>query len=100
VGHWEVDTVIGAAHKQAIVTLVERKSGFALLAKVSNKTADLVGRAIEAKLLSLKSRVKNLTVENRNEFADYQAIDQALGIKTYFADPYCSWHRGSNENLN
>ena len=40
--HWEGDTVIGAAHKQAIVTLVERKSGYALIAKVSNKTSDLV----------------------------------------------------------
>jgi IS30 family transposase len=46
VGHWEGDTVIGAAHKQAIVTLVERKSGYSVLAKVSNKTADLGGRAI------------------------------------------------------
>ena len=100
VGHWEGDTVIGAAHKQAIVTLVERRSGFALLAKVSNKTADLVGRAIEAKLMPLNSRVKTLTVDNGKEFADHQAIDQALGIQTYFADPYCSWQRGSNENFN
>jgi IS30 family transposase len=100
VGHWEGDTVIGAAHKQAIVTLVERKSGFALLAKVSNKTADLEGRAVEAKLMPLNSRVKTLTVDNGKEFADHQAIDQALGIQTYFADPYCSWQRGSNENFN
>ena len=100
VGHWEGDTVIGAAHKQAIVTLVERKSGFAVLAKVSNKTADLVGRAIEAKLKPLISRVKTLTVDNGKEFADHQAIDQTLGIQTYFADPYCSWQRGSNENFN
>ena len=42
IGHWEGDIVIGAAHKQAIVTLVERKSGYALIAKVSNKTSDLV----------------------------------------------------------
>lgn len=99
-GHWEGDTVIGAAHKLAIVTLVERKSGFALLAKVPNKSADLVGRAIEAKLKPLNSRVKTLTVDNGKEFADHQAIDQALGILTYFADPYCSWQRGSNENFN
>jgi IS30 family transposase len=100
VGHWESDTVIGAAHKQAIVTLVERKSGFAVLAEVPNKSADLVGRAIEAKLKPLNSRVKTLTVDNGKEFADHQAIDQALGIQTYFADPYCSWQRGSNENFN
>ena len=99
-GHWEGDTVIGAAHKQAIVTLVERKSGFAVLAKVSNKTADLVGRAIEEKLKPFGSRVKTLTVDNGKEFADHQAIDQTLSIQTYFADPYCSWQRGSNENFN
>ncbi len=100
VGHWEGDTVIGAAHKQAIVTLVERKSGFALLSKVSNKSADLVSRAIEDKLKHLSSRVKTLTVDNGKEFADHQTIDRALGIQTYFADPYCSWQRGSNENFN
>jgi IS30 family transposase len=99
VGHWDGDTVIGAAHKQAIVTLVERKNGFAVLAKVPNKSADLVGRAIEAKLKPLNSRVKTLTVDNGKEFADHQAIDQALGIQTYFADPYCSWQRGSNANF-
>ena len=100
VGHWEGDTVIGAAHQQAIVTLVERKSGYAVLAKVSNKTAELVGQALEDKLGPLVARVKTLTVDNGKEFANHQAIDQALGIQTYFADPYCSWQRGSNENFN
>ena len=71
-----------------------------MVAKVSNKSADLVGRAIEVKLLPLKSRVKTLTVDNGKEFADHQAIDQARGIQTYFADPYCSRQRGSNENFN
>ena len=100
VGHWEGDTVIGVAHKQAIVTLVERKSGFAVLAKVSNKSAYLVGWAIEAKLKPLNSRAKTLTQDNGKEFADHQAIDQTLGNQTYFADTYCSWQCGSNENFN
>jgi IS30 family transposase len=100
VGHWDGDTVIGKVNKQAIVTHVERKSGFAVLAKVSNKSADLVGRAIKARHLPLNARVKTLTVDNSKEFADHQAIDQNLGILTYFADPYCSWQRGSNENFN
>ncbi|MDC0309178.1 IS30 family transposase [bacterium] len=100
VGHWEGDTVIGAAHKQAVVTLVERKSGYAVMAKVANKTADLVGRAIEDKLKPFGSRAKTLTVDNSKEFADHQGIDQTLGIQTYFADPYCSWQRGSNESFN
>ncbi len=71
-----------------------------MLAKVSNKTDDLVGRVIEVKLKPLNSRVKTLTVDNGKEFADHQAIDQALGIQTYFADPYCSWQRGSNDKFN
>lgn len=100
VGHWEGDTVIGAAHKQAIVTLVERKSGFAVLAKVLHKSADLVGRAIEEKLKPFGSCVKTLAVDNGKEFANHQSIDQTLDIQTYFADPYCSWQRGSNENFN
>lgn len=79
---------------------MERKSGFALLAKAPNKSADLQGRAIEAELKPLNSRVNTLTVDNGKEFADHQAIDQALGIRTYFVDPYCSWQRGSNENFN
>ena len=99
-GHWEGDTVIGAAHNQAIVTLVERKSGFAVLAKVLNKSAELVGRASEAKLKPLNSRVKTLTEDNGTEYAENQAIEEALGIQTYFADSYCSWQRGSNENFN
>jgi transposase, IS30 family len=64
VGHWERDIVIGAAHKQAIVTLVKRKSGFAVLAKVLHKSADLVGRAIEEKLKSFGSSVKTVTLDN------------------------------------
>jgi transposase, IS30 family len=48
----------------------------------------------------LNSREKTLTVNNGKEFAYHQAIDQALGIQTYFADPYCSWQLGSNENFN
>jgi IS30 family transposase len=80
VGHLECDTVFGASLKSAVVTMIDVKSGYAVMAKVSNKTADLVGRAIEAKLKPLNSRVKTLTVDNGKEFADHQAIDQSLGI--------------------
>ncbi len=68
VGHWECDTVIGANHKQGIVTVVERKSGYAVMAKVSKKTADLVGAAIIEALNPLKARVKTLTYDNGKEF--------------------------------
>jgi hypothetical protein len=65
-------TVIGAAYKRAIVTLVERKSCFAVMAKVSTKSPDLVGRANEAKLKPLISRVKTLKVDNsKPNFSSY-----------------------------
>ena len=65
------------------MTLVERKSGFTFLAKVPNKLADLVGRAIETKLKPLISRVKKLTVYNVKQFADRYKIDKTLGLKTF-----------------
>ena len=100
VGHWECDTVIGANHKQAIVTVVERKSGFAVMAKVSNKTADLVGSAIIDALTPFEARVKTLTYDNGKEFCGHVKIDEALGSTGYFARPFASWERGSNENFN
>ena len=100
VGHWECDTVIGDSHKQAIVMVVERKSGYAVMAKVSNKTADLVGAAIIAALNPLKARVKTLTYDNGKEFSGHAEIDKALGSTGYFERPFASWERGSNENFN
>lgn len=90
--------MIGAAHKQAVVTLVERKSGYALITKVSNKTSELVSNAIINKLEGITQVVKTLTFDNGTEFAEHARID---GESTaYFADPFASWQRGSNENFN
>ena len=100
VGHWECDTVIGASHKGAVVTLVERKSGYAVMAKVEKKTSELVSSAIVDKLQPLAARVKTLTFDNGKEFAGHAHIDQQLQSTAYFARPFASWERGSNENLN
>jgi IS30 family transposase len=100
VGYWECDTFIGANHKQAIVTVVKRKSGFAVMAKVPNKTADFVCSAIIDALTPFEARVKTLTYDNGKEFCGHAKIDEALGSMGYFASPYASWERGSNENFN
>ena len=100
VGNWECDTVIGASHKGAVVTMVERKSGYAVLAKVVNKTSDLVSSAIVSNLKPFAIRVKTLTYDNGKEFAAHGLIDQQLNSTAYFARPFASWERGSNENLN
>jgi hypothetical protein len=88
--------VIGAGHKQVIVTLVERKSGYARLMKVSHKTSEQVSGAVVQKLRSISARVKTITFDSRKEFAEHARIDQALGSTTYFADPLSSWQRGRN----
>ena len=100
IGHWECDTVIGANHKGAVVTMVERKSGYAVFAKVSNKTSELVSSAIVDNLKPLILRVKTLTYDNGKEFARHVHVDQELQSTGYFARPFASWERGSNENLN
>ena len=100
VGHWEGDTVIGARHKQAIVTLVERKSGYAKLFKVKNKTAELVSAAMIKSLKPFDGLVDTITLDNGKDFADHQRVDLELGSTIYFADPFASWQRGTNENFN
>ena len=100
IGHWEGDTIIGAGRRQAIVSLVERKSGYCLLAHVPHKTSAAVSGAIIESLTPLKARVSTLTFDNGLEFAGHREIDQALGSTSYFADPYASWQRGTNENTN
>jgi IS30 family transposase len=64
VGHWEGDTVIGKNHKYAIVTLVERKTGYALTRKVKTRNAQQVGTAVVAMLLPLGGLVKTITFDN------------------------------------
>jgi IS30 family transposase len=100
VGHWEGDTLIGKGHKQAIVSLVERKSGYAVLKKVSKKTSELFRSAIIKGLKPISEKIKTITFDNGLAFSQHAKIDKAHKSKSYFADPFSSWQRGSNENLN
>jgi transposase, IS30 family len=100
IGHWELGTIIGKGRKQAIVSMVERKSGYAVLAKVPRKTADRVSTEIITSLSPIAPIVKTLTYDNGKEFAEHSATDKALASVAYFADPSSSWQSGSNENLN
>jgi IS30 family transposase len=100
IGDWEVDTVIGKNHKQAIVSLVERKTGFMRIEKVEHKTAEAVGRAIIRLLGPYRNRVHTITSDNGREFAGHEEISRSLNAGFYFAHPYASWERGTNENTN
>ena len=100
IGDWELDTIIGKAHKQAIVTITERKTRFTFIRKVAFRTAENVANAIIDLLGPMKKWVKTLTVDNGKEFALHELIAKALDAKFFFAHPYSSWERGLNENTN
>jgi IS30 family transposase len=100
IGDWELDTIIGKGHKQALVSITERKSRLTLVAKVKRKSAALVSYSIRRLLEPLASRVITLTSDNGKEFAQHQEIATALQANFYFAHPYSSWERGLNENTN
>ena len=89
-----------ADRKCVLVTLVERKSLFTLMAIVKRKTAEQVSRAMIRLLKPYKDRVKTLTFDNGIEFTLHEKIAKTLSAKTYFANPYSSWERGINENTN
>jgi len=100
-GHWEGDTIIGANQEGAIVTLVERKYDWLRAIWVPFRKAALVADAIIQALSDIpKHLLKTITFDNGSEFARHETVHQALGVDIYFADPYSSWQRGRNENMN
>jgi len=99
-GDWEADLVSGAHHRGFLVTLVERKSKFALIGHVVKKTAEAVSAEVIRLLSRLREWVRTITYDNGREFCGHGGINEALGCQSYFAAPYHSWERGLNENTN
>jgi IS30 family transposase len=100
-GHWEGDSLISRKSKVALNTLVERKSRLVLITKLSRKSADETNRAVIDRLKKLPAKGRQtLTLDNGTENAKHEQLSAKLGIKCYFARPYASWERGSNENAN
>lgn len=100
IGDWEIDTVIGKNHLQAIVTIVDRHSKFTLMKKVPSKHAYEVTKATLALMRPIKAHVLTITSDNGKEFAFHKEIAQALESDFYFAHPYRSCERGLNEHTN
>ena len=99
-GDLEIDTIIGRNHKQAIVTINDRATGYLWMKKVPFRTAELVQKATVELLLPIKDLLTTITSDNGKEFANHQRISKELDLDFYFARPYHSWERGANENLN
>jgi IS30 family transposase len=100
-GDFEADTIIGAQHQGALLTLVDRKSKLTLISKLKNKTAQGVVDAIRECLDRLPyAMAKTMTFDNGKEFSMHEVIGAQNRIQCFFATPYRSWERGLNEHTN
>ena len=97
VGDWEGDTVFG--QDAYLITLVDRKSRLTLIKKVDTKQAEIVADSM-IELLKRVSSVCTITLDNGGEFAAHEKVAKAVNASIYFAKPYASYQRGTNENTN
>lgn len=101
VGHWETDSMVSKKSKVGLNTLVERKTGLVLISKIENSKAETTKETIVRRLSSLPLEVrKTVTSDNGKENFLFDFIMTELHILWYFAHPYHSWERGTNENTN
>jgi len=100
-GDWEIDTIVGPENKGAILTAIERKTGFLIMKKLSEgKNAKNLAKTLYYMLLPYKKWVHSITSDNGTEFYEHKWIAEKLNTKYYFAHPYASWERGLNEYTN
>ena len=86
--------------QDVVATLVERKTGFTMLGKLRNRTSRGMTQRLRRLVGRAPTAFKTVTADNGTEFHDYRRVERATGLTFYFATPYHSWERGSNENLN
>ena len=111
-GHWEGDLVIGKRKRGAVLfTLTERKTREEIIIKLANKTAESVIKALDMLEKKYKKafskKFKTITFDNGSEFRNWKGLERSydrrkkqIRVKVYYAHPYCSGERGSNENNN
>jgi transposase, IS30 family len=101
VGHWETDSVISQKSKAGLNTLVERKTGLVFITKICDRTAENTKNAVIKRLSVLPKEVRQtVTSDNGKENFEYDKVQMEIDILWFFAHPYHSWERGTNENTN
>ncbi len=98
IGDWESDTVESRDHKPGINTLVDRKTGYVLITKLNTKGSASTATAITKHLSGLP--VHTITSDNGVENQNWKHVESEIKAQWYFANPYHSWERGTNENTN
>ena len=102
-GHWEADTVVSGLGKSkaCFATLAERKTRYYIAVKIPDRRAESMENALVSILSQFPpSLVKTITCDRGPEFANWENIEKRLHCDVYFADPYCAWQKGTNENCN
>jgi len=100
-GDWEIDTIVGKENKGAILTAVERTTGFLLIKKLKKgKNAKNLAKEIFLMMLPYKKIVLSITSDNGCEFYEHKLIAKKLNAEYFFAHPYSSWERGLIEYTN
>lgn len=99
VGHWEIDTIQGPT-RACLVTAVERATGYAVIGKLEACTTDALVARLTQLLQDQVHPVRTITADNGSEMTGYRYLEQRLGCRFYFTQPYSAWQRGSIEHLN
>ena len=99
-GDLEIDTVIGQNHQGALLTINDRVTSLVWIKLLDGKHSEPLTKATIQALLPLKQQIKTITADNGKEFALHQEIAKELNVDFYFAKPYHSWERNTNENTN
>lgn len=100
-GDLEGDTMLGRDKRVRIVTLVDRRTGYLIAYLLPKHNAELLTKLAVQKLKRLpKDKRRTLTLDNGTEFSDWERLEKQTGLTIYFAYPYHSWERGTNENTN
>lgn len=100
-GDLEGDTMLGRDKRVRIVTFVDRRSGYLIAYLLPKLNAELLTKLAVQKLKKLpKNKRRTLTLDNGTEFSDWERLETQTGLTIYFAYPYHSWERGTNENTN
>lgn len=100
IGDWEGDTVLGSEKIERIATYVDRRSGYLIARRTSARAQDFrIQTKIAFKKIP-KRKKYSFTFDNGSEMAEHELIERDTGATVYFAHPYCSHERGTNENTN
>ena len=102
IGDGEIDLVLGLKWKGWLLTLVDRKSKYGLVMKVRNKSIEEINRVLNRMLKSVWIRKKftTITSDNGSEFFWLRHLEKKLWFEQYYADPYSSRQRWTNEQYN